>query len=60
MVTMHMYLDKEKLNTINISTPDFNIWQHFDSNWITAYMQKLVDILNVPITHLLQAHEWPE
>ena len=39
-VTMHICLDKANLNTLNISTPDFHIWQHFNSNWTAAHMQK--------------------
>ena len=55
VVTMHVSLDKANFNTVNISTPGFCIWQHFDSNWTTAHMQKLVDIPKVPIT-LLYKH----
>ena len=38
VVTMHISLDNANLNTINVSTLDFDIWQHFDSNWTTAHM----------------------
>ena len=51
-VAIHVSLDKANLNTINISTPDFHIWYHFDSNWNTAHMQKLVNIPEVPIAQL--------
>ena len=47
---MHISIDKANLNTINVSTPDFHIWQHFGSNWTTAHMQKLVDIPEVAFT----------
>ena len=50
VVAMHVSLDKANLNII--STPDFYIWQHFDSNWATAHMQKLADIHEVSIPHL--------
>ena len=49
MVTMFLSLDKANLNTINISTPDLHIWQHFDSIWTTADMQKFVDAPEVTI-----------
>ena len=51
-VTMHIPFDIANLNTINISTPDYHIWQHFDSNGTIAHMQQLVDMPEVPITQL--------
>ena len=41
-----------KSQYINISTLDFCIWQHFDSKWTIAHMQKLADVPKVPITQL--------
>ena len=38
LVAMHVSLDKANLNTINVSTPDFHICQHFNNNWTTAHM----------------------
>ena len=52
VVTMYMSLNKANLNTINISTPDFHISQHFSSNWNTAHRQKLADVPEFPITQL--------
>ena len=52
MVTLQISLDRAKLNAINISTPDFCIWQHFNSNWITIHMQELTDVPKVPIAYL--------
>ena len=49
---MHKSLDRANLNTINIFTLDFHIWQHFDSNWTTAQMQKLADVPEVPVIQL--------
>ena len=40
MVMMYITLDRANPNAISISTPDFHIWQHFDSNWTTIHMQK--------------------
>ena len=59
MVTMHTSLDKANLNKVNISTPDFCIWQHFDSNLTTAYMQKLWTYLRT-LSTALQVYDWPE
>ena len=52
MVTMHVSLDKANHNTINLSTPDFHIWQHIDSNRATAHIQKLADITEITVTEL--------
>ena len=41
MMTIHVSPNKANLNTINVPTPDFHIWQHFSSNWTTAYIWKL-------------------
>ena len=50
--TMNIPLDKTNLNVINISTPDFHIWQHFNSNRMIIHMQKLKDVPKVPVTQL--------
>ena len=44
MITIHVSLNKVNSSAINISTPDFHIWQHFSSNWTTTHIQKLADI----------------
>ena len=49
VVTMYVSLDKANLDTINVSTLDFYIWQHFDNNWTMVHMQKLVDTPEVPL-----------
>ena len=51
-VMMHISLDRVNLNAINISTLDFHIWQHFNSNRPTNHMQKLTHMPKVPITQL--------
>ena len=52
MVTMHVSLYKATFNTINVSTQHFQIWQHFHSNQTTAYIQRLADVLEIPMAHL--------
>ena len=49
---MHVSPNKANLNAINICTPHFHIWQHFDSKWTTVHIQKLVDVPKFPITQL--------
>ena len=38
---MNVSLDTTNINVINISTPDFKMWQYFNSNWTTPHLQKL-------------------
>ena len=42
---MNVSLDTANINAINISTTDFWIWQHFNSNWTTPHLQKLPNVL---------------
>ena len=43
---------KMNLNAVNVSTLDFDIWQHFSSNWTTTHKQKLADVLKIPVAQL--------
>ena len=52
IVIMHISLDRANLNAINISIQDFHILQHFDSNWSTTDMKKLIGVPKVPISQL--------
>ena len=45
-------LDTTNINAINISTLDFRIWQHINSNWTTSHLQKLANVPEVPVTQL--------
>ena len=51
-ITIHVSLHKANLNAINVSAPDFHIWQHFSSNWTTTHLQRLTDIPAIPVTWL--------
>ena len=51
-INVYVSLDKANLNTINISTLDFGIWQHFISNWTAIHLWKLVDIPEIPMEQL--------
>ena len=52
ILMMNVSLDTANIYAINISTPDFRICQHFNSNWITPYLQKLTNVAEVPVTQL--------
>ena len=54
---MNVSLDTANINAVNISTPDFRIWQHFNSNWTSSHLQKLGNVPVVPVTQPLQTHD---
>ena len=49
---MNVSLYTTNINAINISTPDFRIWQHFNSKWTTPHLQKLTYVPEVLVTQL--------
>ena len=49
---MNISLDTVKSNAVNISTLDFRIRQHFNSNWTSPKWQKLVNVPEVPVVQL--------
>ena len=49
---MNVSLDTTNITVINISTPDFRIWQHFNSSMTPPHLQKLANIPEVPVTQL--------
>ena len=49
---MNVSLDTTNINVINILTPDFRIWQHFNSHWTTPHVQKLTNVTEVPVVQL--------
>ena len=49
---MNVSLDTANINVVNISTPDFGIWQHLNSNWTTSHLQKLTNVPEAPVTQL--------
>ena len=58
---MNVSLDTTNIVAINISMPYFKIWQHFNSNWTTPYLQKLANVPEVPVTqhykHMINTSE---
>ena len=51
-MVINVSLDTAKIITINMSAPDFRIWQHFNSNWTTPHQQKLANVHEVPVAQL--------
>ena len=49
---MNVSLDTANVNAINVSTPDFRIWQHFNSNWTMHNLLKLTNAPEVPVVQL--------
>ena len=47
---MNISWDTANSNAVYISTQDFRIWQHFNDNWTTSYMQKLTNVPEVSVT----------
>ena len=60
-IMMNVSLDTTNINAINISTLDFRIWQHFNSNWTPPHLQKLANLPEVPFKqiykHLINTSE---
>ena len=54
---MNVSLDTANINAINIPTPDFRIWQHFNSNWTTSHLQKLADVPDGSSCTALQTYD---
>ena len=49
---MNISLDTTNINAVNVSTQDFRIWQHSNSNWTTPHLQKLANVPEVPVAQL--------
>ena len=51
-VTINISLNAANLNVINVSAPDFRIWQHLEDHWIGTLLHHLVNIPSEPIDKL--------
>ena len=49
-MVINVSLDTANINTINISTLDLRIWQHFSRHWTQPHLQKLTVVSKVPVT----------
>ena len=45
-------LNRAKHNTMNISSPQFWVWQHLEDHWNKTQLHKLADVPTVPVAHL--------
>ena len=52
--TFNISLNTANLNVINISSPEFRIWQHLEDHWNGTQLHHLVKILSVPIDQLFK------
>ena len=51
-LTTNISLNTANLNVINISSPEFRIWQHLEDHWNGTQLHHLVNILSVPNNQL--------
>ena len=51
-MTKHACHSRVNLNSFNISAPDCHIRQHIGSNWSSTHMQKLANVLEIPVIQL--------
>ena len=51
-LTINISLNTANLNVMNISSPEFRIWQHLEDHWNKTQLHHLVNIPSVPIDQL--------
>ena len=51
-MTIHVSLKRTNLNLFNISAPNCCIWQHIGGNCSATHIQKLTNVLVIPLTQL--------
>ena len=51
-LTINISLNTANLNVINISSPEFRIWQHLEDHWNETQLHHLVNIPSVPVDKL--------
>ena len=51
-VTINIPLNTANLNVVNISPPEFRIWQHLEGHWNKTLLHHLINIPSVPIDKL--------
>ena len=51
-LTINLSFNTANLNVINISSPEFRIWQHLEDHWNGTQLHHLVNIPSVPIDQL--------
>ena len=53
-MTINILLNTANLNAVNISSPEFWVWQHLEDHWNMSQLHKLADVLTVPVAHLFK------
>ena len=51
-MTINISLNTVNLNIMNISSPEFRIWQHLEDHWNGTQLHHLTNKLSVPIDQL--------
>ena len=51
-LTINISLNTANLNIINITSPEFRIWQHLEDHWNGTQLHHLVNVPSVPINQL--------
>ena len=51
-ITINISLNTVNLNVMNISSPEFRIWQHLEDHWKGTLLHHLVNIPSVPSDQL--------
>ena len=54
-MTINMSLKAANLNTMNISSLGFRVWQHLEDHWNMTQLHKLADIPTVPVAPLYKS-----
>ena len=54
-MTINISLNTAYLNTMNTSSPEFQVWQHLEDCWNKTQLHKLADVPTVPVA-LLYRH----
>ena len=49
---INILLNTANLNTVNISLPEFWVWQHLEDYWNKTKLHKLDELPTVPVAHL--------
>ena len=51
-LTINISLNIAKLNMMNVSSPEFRIWQHLEDHWNWTQLHHLFNITSIPIDQL--------
>ena len=49
---INILLYTANLNAVNISSPEFQVWQHLEDHWNKTQLHKLAEVPAAPVGHL--------